>query len=62
MRKALAFARLDFITVKPYFTLKNLVVIIAAPLFILLNSKSSGTVAGAFVIFAVLYCNSSHKI
>lgn len=57
MNKALSFVRLDFVTVKPYFTLKNFAIIIVAPLIILISTGVSTMTVGMFVIIAVLYVN-----
>lgn len=55
MNKVLSFVRLDFITVKPYFTPKNLAIMIAAPLIILTSTGTDTTSVGMFVVFAALY-------
>lgn len=55
MNKALSFVRLDFITVKPYFNLKTLAIMVASPLFILITSDSATVAMYMFVVFAALF-------
>lgn len=55
MNKVLNFIRLDFITVKPYFTLKNLIIFALAPLIFIITTESSATSMGWLMIFATLY-------
>lgn len=57
MNKALNFMRLDFITVRAYFTLKNLIIMIAAPLLIMVVEGGGTMAVGMFAIFAALYVN-----
>lgn len=55
MNKALSFVHLDFVTIKPYFSLKNLAIIIIAPLFLLISTGASTMGVGMFVIFSAMY-------
>ena len=55
MNKALSFARLDFITVKPYLTLKNALIFLLSPLIIAFTSKETGAAVGMFMMFAAIY-------
>lgn len=55
MSKAISFVRLDFITVKSYLTIKTLVIMIAAPLFMLISTGVSTMSISMFMVFAALY-------
>lgn len=55
MSKALNFVRLDFITVKPYFTLKNLLIFLALPIVFIIDSSTSAAANGVLMVFAALY-------
>jgi len=55
MKKALKFVRLDFITVKPYLTLKNLIIFLIVPIILILSSGVDVSVISMFMVFAALY-------
>ncbi len=55
MSKALSFMRLDFITVKPYLTIKNLLIFMAVGLIMMISSGTSVTAIGIIMTFGVLY-------
>jgi hypothetical protein len=55
MNKVLNFVRLDFITVKPYFTLKNLIIFSVMPLVFIIGYGSGTTAMTMFMVIAVLY-------
>lgn len=55
MIKAFKFVRLDFITVKPYLTLKNLIIFLIVPIILILSSDVDVSVISMFMVFAALY-------
>lgn len=55
MNKALSFIRLDFITVKPYLTLKNLIIFIVVALIMIINSGVSASAIGILMVYSALY-------
>lgn len=55
MTKTLAFLRLDLLTIKPYLTLKNLIIFLLIAVFISLYTRSSGSVIGIFMAMGALY-------
>ena len=55
MNKALSFVRLDYITVKPYLTLKNLFIFLAVAVIMVINSGSSASAIGILMVYAALY-------
>ena len=55
MTKALAFAKLDLITIKPYFTWKNLVILVGVALVMSWNSTSTPATIGFIMMFGSLY-------
>lgn len=55
MHKALSFVRLDFITVKPYFTLKNLIIFSVLPLVFVISFDTGATAIGMFMMLATMY-------
>ncbi|AFQ43356.1 ABC-2 transporter permease [Desulfosporosinus meridiei] len=55
MNKALSFIRLDFITVKPYLTLKNLIIFIVVALIMIINSGVSAAAIGILMVYSSLY-------
>lgn len=55
MIKALKFVRLDFITVKPYLTLKNLIIFLIVPIILILSSDVGASVISMFMMFAAMY-------
>ena len=54
MNKILAFAKLDFVTVRPFFTLKNLLPLIFAALVLNLTSGGGGIITAFLVVFFVV--------
>ena len=57
MNKALSFVRLDFITVKPYLSVKNLCLFGGVALFVLIVNNSAGGAIGLIMAFAALYAS-----
>ena len=55
MHKALSFAKLDFVTIKPYLTLKNLVILIGVSLIMSWNEGPSPAVSAIVMMFGILY-------
>ena len=55
MSKALSFVRLDFITVKPYITTKNLLILLVAVVALSFNNTGSGVLIGIIMAFALMY-------
>ena len=55
MNRALSFVRLDFITVKPYFTLKNLFIFSAVALLMIIISGASASAIAILMFYAALY-------
>jgi len=55
MTKILSFVKLDFITVKPYFTLKNLFILIAVSFIMMWSTGENASVIGIIMVFAALY-------
>lgn len=55
MNKALSFIRLDFITVKPYFTLKNLILFFGVALIMLISSGTSTSAIAMLMVYAAIY-------
>ena len=55
MNKTLSFVRLDFITVKPYLTIKNLIIFIAVALIMIISSSTSTSAIGILMVYAALY-------
>lgn len=55
MNKVLKFVRLDFITVKPYFTVKNLIIFSVLPFVFTFVSGTGAMTIGMFMILATLY-------
>ena len=54
MSKLRAFVRLDFMTVKPYFTIKNLLIYVALAVYMAIMSKNIGTSIGIGLMLATL--------
>ncbi len=54
MNKTLAFMKLDWITVKPFFTLKNLLPLLFAALVLNLTSGGGGIITAFMVVFFVV--------
>jgi len=57
MNKAIAFVRLDFITVKPYLTVKNLCIFVGVALIFLVVNHSAAGAIGLLMAFAALYAS-----
>ena len=55
MSKVLSFVKLDFVTIKPYMTLKNLILFIAVAVIMTISSDMSASGIGVLMIFAGLY-------
>ena len=55
MSKVLSFVRLDFITVKPYLTAKNLLILLVAVTALSLNKAGGGVIIGIIMAFALMY-------
>ena len=55
MSKALSFMRLDFITIKPYMTLKSMLILIGAAVVLGINNSASTIISGYMMMFAVMY-------
>ncbi|MCL2164526.1 MAG: ABC-2 transporter permease [Oscillospiraceae bacterium] len=57
MNKTLSFVRLDFITVKPYLTLKNLIIFVGAAVFMILTNYGASSSIGILMVLAALYAS-----
>ena len=58
MNKILSFVRLDFITVKPYLTLRNLAIFVGVALIMIFTNNSGAAGAtGVLMAFATLYAS-----
>jgi len=57
MNKALSFIRLDFITVKPYLTVKNLCIFVGVALIMLIFNYSASGAIGLIMACAALYAS-----
>ncbi len=55
MNKALTFVRLDYFTVKPYLTLKNLFIFTIVAVIMMFNSNNSLSAIAILMVFAGLY-------
>ncbi|MDW7655783.1 MAG: ABC-2 transporter permease [Bacillota bacterium] len=55
MHKALTFIRLDFITVKPYITMKNLLIFAMVAIIMMISSGTSISAIAMLMVFAALY-------
>ena len=55
MNKLLAFIRLDFITIKPYLTIKNLFILLLVIIALSINNTVGGILIGIVMMFALLY-------
>ena len=55
MNRTLAFTRLDYITIKPYLTKKNLLIFAAVALIMLFSSDSSASAIGILMFYASIY-------
>jgi len=55
MNKTLSFIRLDFHTVKPYLTTKNLLIFVAVALIFLIGNKSTSGATGMLMAYAAIY-------
>ncbi|MCL2060254.1 MAG: ABC-2 transporter permease [Oscillospiraceae bacterium] len=57
MSKALSFTRLDYITVKPYLTVKNLCIFVGVALIMLIVNSSAVGAIGFLMAFAAMYAS-----
>ena len=57
MNKAISFVRLDFLTVKPYLTVKNLCLFVLVALIMLVVNNSAGAAIAMLMAFAALYAS-----
>ncbi|MFT4143832.1 MAG: ABC-2 transporter permease [Mobilitalea sp.] len=55
MNKAFTFVRLDYFTVKPYLTLKNLIIFTIVAIIMMFNSNNSLSAIAILMVFAGLY-------
>lgn len=55
MSKTLSFVRLDFITVKPYLTIKNLLLFITMALIMTIGTDTSASAIGFLMVYAAIY-------
>ena len=55
MRKTISFVKLDFLTVKPYLTLKNLFLLVVVCVFVSWGNSSSSMVVGMVMMFGATY-------
>jgi len=55
MNKALSFVHLDFITIKSYLTLKNLIIFAAVASIISISLGTSGSAIGILMVYAAFY-------
>lgn len=57
MNKAFSFLRLDFITVKPYLTIKNLFIFVGVAIIMIAGNDSASGAIGVLMAFAALYAS-----
>ena len=57
MYKALSFIRLDYFTVKPYFTVRNLLIFAVVALTMTVGNSGAGAAVGMLMAFAALYAS-----
>ena len=55
MCKTLSFVKLDFITVKPFFDVRNLLMLLIAPVVLSINNTSGSIIIGIIMAAALLY-------
>ena len=55
MNKTISFIKLDYITIKPYLTWRNLIIAVGLFLFMALSNKSLPVAIGTVLIFGALY-------
>ena len=55
MSKVLSFVKLDFITVKPYLTVKNLLILLVVVVALSINNTAGGVLIGIIMAFALMY-------
>ena len=55
MSKVLSFVKLDFITVKPYLTIKNLSILLLVIVVLSMNNTGDGVLIGVIMAFALMY-------
>lgn len=57
MSKALSFTRLDFVTIKPYLTVKNLLLLLAVCVFFGVGTGSAPGMIGIVVMYSSIYAS-----
>lgn len=57
MSKALSFVRLDLLTIRPYLSLKNLILLLAVAVFVSLSTGSASTVVGIVTVYGTIYAS-----
>ncbi len=62
MNKALSFVRLDFLTVKTYLKLKNMLIFILSPLIIAFTVKSASAAVGMLMMYAAIHIGYTFAI
>ena len=55
MSKTLQFVRLDFLTIKPYFTMKNILIFALTPLILMYYIGGASVANGIFMTYALTY-------
>jgi len=55
MSKMLSFVKLDFITIKPYLTVKNLIILLIVVTALSINNTAVGVLLGIVMAFALMY-------
>ncbi len=55
MSRTLSFVKLDFITIKPYITVKNMIIFAAVALVMIITSGEGVTAIGMTMVFGTLY-------
>ena len=55
MNRALSFVKLDFITIKPYITWKNLLILTAVAVIMTWGNSSSAAAVGFIMVFGAIY-------
>lgn len=55
MNKTLSFVRLDFITIKPYLTVKNLLLFFVVALILNINAESSASTISFLMVYAAIF-------
>lgn len=57
MSKTLSFLRLDLITIRPYLTFKNLLLLLAVGAFVIYGTQSSSVIIGIVMVYGVIYAS-----